>query len=335
MMGFKSDFQKNTDVPFMNISGLLIVVEALQKLGIPTEKYAEKSGVPLAYLDQPEAVIPVILAGRFADLLAHKEGVEDLGFCIGLKCNALQNFGAYSARIRSAPTCLTYLYLAAQLYGTTITGVKLWISRDETGVHFNMHYPGLREGWGIHPALFTLATSINTLSAISGGSWVPKRIKLPHGINIGRTGEDQMNGIPVVHWDGPISFLVGKSLLAQTIDTAIGAVDGAQKTMPLPASFSDSVENTVRMLLEDGRCSLENTSHALGLQPRTLQRRMQREGRSFGELAAGQRHRMAVSMLRDSDLSVTDIAFQLGFSDTSNFTRAFRKLAGYPPVSLR
>jgi AraC family transcriptional regulator len=40
-------------------------------------------------------------------------------------------------------------------------------------------------------------------------------------------------------------------------------------------------------------------------------------------------------LLADLDRSVTDIALEVGFSETSSFTAVFRKLVGYAPTGYR
>jgi len=47
------------------------------------------------------------------------------------------------------------------------------------------------------------------------------------------------------------------------------------------------------------------------------------------------RMRHAVTMLRDSDLSITEIAIQLGYSDSAHFTRAFRRWTCVAPSKYR
>jgi AraC-like DNA-binding protein len=47
------------------------------------------------------------------------------------------------------------------------------------------------------------------------------------------------------------------------------------------------------------------------------------------------RLRRACNWLENSDKTVTEIAFDLGYNDASNFTRAFRKLTGLSPSAYR
>jgi AraC-like DNA-binding protein len=81
--------------------------------------------------------------------------------------------------------------------------------------------------------------------------------------------------------------------------------------------------------------SLEAVSARLQLPPRTVRRRLQREGTSFRDLSAQLRKEMALRCLRDTELTVEDIACALGFSDAANFRHAFRGWTGVCPQEMR
>ncbi|WP_029891136.1 AraC family transcriptional regulator [Polycyclovorans algicola] len=100
----------------------------------------------------------------------------------------------------------------------------------------------------------------------------------------------------------------------------------------------DGVASWTRMMLREahgGIPQLSDLARTLNRSPRTLDRYLQREGPGFRAMALAQRMDRARDMLMAGDLSVTEIALELGYSDASNFTRAFRKHFGAPPKSLR
>ena len=47
------------------------------------------------------------------------------------------------------------------------------------------------------------------------------------------------------------------------------------------------------------------------------------------------RLRHAARRLADDDGTITDIAYDVGFADLSNFVRTFRRAAGVPPLKFR
>ncbi|WP_026155470.1 AraC family transcriptional regulator [Paracoccus sp. N5] len=73
----------------------------------------------------------------------------------------------------------------------------------------------------------------------------------------------------------------------------------------------------------------------LRLSPATLRRRLRAEGQGYGAIRAEIRLRAARQLLRDTPLSVAEIAHRLGYGEPSAFHRAFLKQAGIPPGAFR
>lgn len=100
-----------------------------------------------------------------------------------------------------------------------------------------------------------------------------------------------------------------------------------------------SVSGRVTRLLEsfrDGRLpGIDEVAAQLRVSPRTLRRQLGAEGLKFKDILDGIRHRRSVELLRRPDLSIDEIAHRLGYSDPSNFGRAFRKWEGLSPSAWR
>lgn len=79
---------------------------------------------------------------------------------------------------------------------------------------------------------------------------------------------------------------------------------------------------------------LEAIARELAMSPRTLKRRLADEGASYSALLEERRKLQSFELLR-SDLSVDQVAEQLGYSDAANFTRAFRRWTGKTPRQFR
>lgn len=83
--------------------------------------------------------------------------------------------------------------------------------------------------------------------------------------------------------------------------------------------------------LPSGAPTKPDIARRLGMSPRTLQRLLAAEDASFKDLLAESRLTLAKSYLEEGRLPVTEIAFVLGFADTSAFSRAFRRWTGVAP----
>jgi AraC-like DNA-binding protein len=100
-----------------------------------------------------------------------------------------------------------------------------------------------------------------------------------------------------------------------------------------------SVAVRVGRILESVRVgrlpSLDDVAEQMGLSPRTLRRQLATENVRFQQLQDDIRHQRALELLQQSELSIDEIADTLGYSDPSNFGRAFRKWEGVAPSVWR
>ena len=62
-----------------------------------------------------------------------------------------------------------------------------------------------------------------------------------------------------------------------------------------------------------------------------MQRQLSGEGTSYRDILESTRQALAEKYLRDGDFSQAEIAFMVGFSDQSNFARAFKRWTGMSP----
>ena len=95
-----------------------------------------------------------------------------------------------------------------------------------------------------------------------------------------------------------------------------------------------SVAGWVEMMLREaheGLPTLGELAHVLRITPRTLDRRLRREGQRFLDLSNRVRHERACELLRRRDSTVTQAAYELGYRDVANFSRAFRRAHGSSP----
>ncbi len=97
----------------------------------------------------------------------------------------------------------------------------------------------------------------------------------------------------------------------------------------------EQVKAAIIDLLPDGRVSDTKIAESLFMSSRTLQRRLQNAGTSFKTILTGVRQGLAMQYIRDSRLTLTELSFQLGFSEMSAFSRAFKQWTGESPRGFR
>jgi AraC-like DNA-binding protein len=100
----------------------------------------------------------------------------------------------------------------------------------------------------------------------------------------------------------------------------------------------DLVQQIQSLMIEQlpsGKVTDQMIARELHLSERTLQRKLKDKGTSFRQVLESVRKMIAMQYIRDSGNSMTEIAFQLGFSEQSAFSRAFKKWTGKSPVQYR
>lgn len=95
--------------------------------------------------------------------------------------------------------------------------------------------------------------------------------------------------------------------------------------------LASRVQQALLDALPDGAPSKTAIARTLGMSARNLQRHLAAEGTSFKALLDEARVSLARTYVAEGRLSVTEIAFVLGFADTSTFSRAFKRWTGMSP----
>jgi len=138
------------------------------------------------------------------------------------------------------------------------------------------------------------------------------------------------------------SFMLARSVADQPLPTAnrqLAAVHDRILTEELARlDRTDVVSRARAALLEHlstGELSEEGLAAELHMSLRTLQRRLAEENTTYGALLDDIRRDLALRYLEDPERSVTEVAFLLGYSQHSVFTRAFHRWTGKSPSRYR
>ncbi len=100
-------------------------------------------------------------------------------------------------------------------------------------------------------------------------------------------------------------------------------------------TFAGLLRALVRPYLRDGYPDLGMAAEIAGISRRTLQRRLQNEGRNYSDIIQEARFDLARDLLTEGELRMIDIAMMCSYENPQHFSRAFRRIAGVSPRRYR
>jgi AraC-like DNA-binding protein len=95
------------------------------------------------------------------------------------------------------------------------------------------------------------------------------------------------------------------------------------------------VSKLIRIQLARGKVGVETVAGQLNMSRYTLHKKLRQEGVTFAHLLEQVRREQALAYMRDQSKPLVEIAEQLGFSELSAFSRAFKRWMGKPPAEYR
>ena len=105
--------------------------------------------------------------------------------------------------------------------------------------------------------------------------------------------------------------------------------------LELDAPIGDRVGAVLLELLPVGRTTVPEVAAELAMSTRTLHRQLKAQGASYQEILNSTREQLARHYLQNPSLSAAEIAFLLGYEETSSFYRAFQSWTGETPEQVR
>jgi AraC-like DNA-binding protein len=101
------------------------------------------------------------------------------------------------------------------------------------------------------------------------------------------------------------------------------------------SSIREQVKIVLKRSMPSGRPELSEVARDLAMSERTLQRRITEEDATFRELLIEARQELGRQLLSDHSATIDEVAYLLGYQDTSSFYRAFRDWEGLTPSQWR
>ncbi|WP_407658054.1 helix-turn-helix transcriptional regulator [Marinobacter alexandrii] len=100
-------------------------------------------------------------------------------------------------------------------------------------------------------------------------------------------------------------------------------------------TLSARVSLLISTQLARGKVGVEAVASQLHMSRYTLHKKLKREGLTFAHLLEDVRRTQALNYMQDKTKPLVEIAEQLGFSELSAFSRAFKRWMGTSPAEYR
>ena len=321
-----------------------LMVEFGVERGLGAEAILQGSGLTQAQLDDPKGEITasqeLLVAGN---LIRLSRGPGQLGLELGLRYR-YSTYGIWGFAVISSATLGGAIERALRFLPLTYAFTEITSSRTPALAILRFSADALSRDLQRFMVERDLAAASLLMAEIIGRQYVPKRVSFAFE----RCEDAGRGGKPLTILGAAPQYGAEASELA--FDAALLRVPLPQAN-PLTVAMCDEM---CQQLLDRRRTKLSTSEivrqyltlpggkppdivHLAGLlnmSERTLKRRLQEEGTSYRQILASARRELAEDLIRTRQLTLTEVADRLGFSELSSFSQSFKRWSGMAPQTF-
>ena len=223
-------------------------------------------------------------------------------------------------------------------------GIRLQIGQDDRTVSITVEYVDVERQSDRHQIEFWLVTMVRILRQVTETRLALRALKIRHrraetpeefksffGCDV-EFGAD-CDEIILPAFAASLPMAGRDNYLNDLLQTyAEAALAGRPKER---ATLRSSVEEVLSRLLPHAEANQSNVAKQLAMSTRTLSRKLRKEGLAFTTILDETRSALADRYLTEHNLSVSQIAWLLGYREVSSFNHAFKRWTGMTPQQFR
>lgn len=318
-----------------------VIAEQIAGMGVPIGHWLGLSGYRVVDLESEDFRLSLDGFRSLALDAQRLSGQPALGLLVGARLG-MQAHGTLGYAAASSRSVREVLTLLQRYLGSRITLVGLGVEQGAAGVEVALEE---RVPLGAIRTLVlegVLCSVKNVLQDVTIGACEVRRVHFPFPDPGYGAQAERLLRCPVHYNHDRAALILPNEVLDIPLRTsdprAFRAAEALCRRELHALQERQSWEARVQRLLLETRVgfpSLEETASRLHITPRTLHRRLSAEDTSFRAILDEMRHRIAIDQLSNGASTVEEVAYILGYSDSSNFRRAFRRWTGRPPTSFR
>lgn len=314
--------------------------EVAMRLGLNPQVMLRKVGLTPRMLASPSQFFPVESALALLEITAKESGSDTVGLQMA-EARLLSDFGPISLLLTHQPSIRMALQVIAQY--RHLLNESLGMHIEDVGKTTLIREEIISNYQGSTQQSTDMAIGVLMLifRAMLGEHWRPQAIHFTHAANSDLQVHRRLFGCPL-HFDSDFNGVV---CLKADMDRPNARADAAMasyaqsfiEAMPKQGQRTvvQDVRRSVYLLLPMGRASVEQIASGLGVNVRTLQRRLDESGVSFSQVLNEVRSELAQRYITHTPHSMGRVAEQLGYSNLSSFTRWFTSQFGCSPSQMR
>jgi AraC-like DNA-binding protein len=193
-------------------------------------------------------------------------------------------------------------------------------------------------------AEFMLAVTVKAMRELVGRDVHPTRMAFAHTRHSGRGEFRRFFGCPVEY--GVLSdqaSFSNETLALPLITRDLDLLEVLQPFCDEAAKERHTTKGTVRALVENeaqkllphGKANRQTVARALGMSERTLARKLAEESTSYEHVLDQLRRSLALQYIKDPGISLSQMAWLLGYGESTSFNHAFVRWTGHSPTAAR
>ena len=309
-------------------------------LGLDWEPLVRSVGLEPADLAVQDRWIPAAAVAQLLEISAAVSGREDFGLRL-VEFRRLANLGPLALVIREEPDVRSVLEILIRYEHTYNQAISIRLS-EANGLATIRIDLELGEPTGTRQATELAVGALHQIHRhLHGTRWQPLSVCFSHPAPADISTHRRIFG-HVMQFQREFSGFV---LRASDLTAPNEIADPLLRpyahqfldTISPPADITTvtRVRELIEVLLPTGHCSIVQVARSLGVDRRTVQRRLADSGDTFSSLHNTVRAELAERLVPNPRRSLTEIAEELGFSEPSAFSRWFRRQFGCSPKEWR
>ncbi len=99
--------------------------------------------------------------------------------------------------------------------------------------------------------------------------------------------------------------------------------------------FTSTIQSILFKLIPSGKFTLEDIAKNIGLSTRTIQRNLSAENTTYKQQLQKVQKLMTINYIKNYHIEIDEVAYLIGYSETSSFLRAFKKWTGKTIIQFK